>query len=61
MATAQTPPAASPPEDTPVPAEAEGSEPEPVVEEDEDPNWYPQEGDLIGGGPLTRRPHKAKP
>lgn len=47
--------------DEPAPLEAEGGEPEPVVEQDEDPNWYPQEGDLMGGGPLSTRPHKAKP
>lgn len=50
----------STPEEPP-PVEAESHEPEPVVEEDEDPNWYPQEGDPIGGGPLGSRPHKAKP
>jgi hypothetical protein len=50
----------STPEEEPAPLEAEGGEPEPVDVEDEDPNWYPEENDLIGGGPLTTRPHRAK-
>ena len=50
----------STPEDVAAPLEAEGGEPEPVEPEDEDPNWYPTDNDLIGGGPLTTRPHRAK-